>query len=148
MADVVRPGEGWLILPVAECIGREGRMMGRTWLFNGDPSHPYSVAAWRALQAGESPVPLIYRNRVVTRDEGLRRELLIRTWDGGVVWLQLHNSDAHRVKFAVAVPLGRAEYELPAGGRLLITADVPANGLLPMAIDFPAGASVEAQLVP
>ncbi len=50
--DVVHSGEGWFILPVAECIGREGRALGRTWLFDGDPSHPYSVAAWRALQPG------------------------------------------------------------------------------------------------
>lgn len=144
--DVVRPGEGWLIVPVAEFIGHEGRVLGRTCLFEGDERHPYSVAAWRALQPGESPAPLFYRNRVVPREGGLRRELLIRGWDGEPVRLQLHNTGVAAVKFAVATSLGRAEYELPAGAQLLVEVDLPPEGRLPVAIDYPTGVSIEARL--
>jgi hypothetical protein len=148
MADIVHPGEGWLIVPVAACMGREGRVMGRTWLFDGDPRHPYSVAAWRALQPGESPVPLLYRNGVVAQEGGLRRELLIRGWDNGAVSLQLRNAGPAAVKFIVASSLGAAAYELAQGARLLLALDVPADGLLPVAIDFPVGGAIEAQLAP
>jgi hypothetical protein len=146
LADVVRPGEGWVILPVAECIGREGRVMGSTWLFDGDPSHPYSVAGWRALQPGELPLPVLYRNRVVTRDGGLRRELFIRGWDGAPVRLQLLNAGTAVVKFTVATPRGGGEYELPAGAQLLLEIDVPADGRVLLALDYPAGTSIEARL--
>lgn len=146
--DVVRPGGGWLIVPVAEFFGHEGRVLGRTWLFDGDEHHPYSVVAWRALQPGESPEPLLYRNRVVPQDGGLRRELLIRGWGGEPVRLQLHNTGAGAVKFTVATPLGRAAYELPAGAQVMLGVDLPPEGRVPVAIDYPVDAAIEARLLP
>lgn len=146
--DVVRPGAGWLIVPVAEFLGHEGRVLGRTWLFDGDEHHPYSVAAWRALQPGEVPEPLLYRNRVAPQDGGLRRELLIRGWGSEPVRLQLHNAGAAAVKLAVSTPLGRAQYELAGGKELLLGVDLPPEGRVPVAIDYPADATIEARLVP
>lgn len=146
--DVVRPGEGWLIVPVAEFFGHEGRVLGRTWLFEGDERHPYSVAAWRALQPGESPVPLLYRNRVVEQATGLRRELLIRGWDSEPVRVQLHNAGGAAVKLTVSTPLARAEYELAAGKQLLLGVDLPPEGRVPVAIDYPADAVIEVRLAP
>jgi len=78
--DAVRADDGWLIVPAAKFIGREGAVMGRTWLYEGDERHAFSLAAYRALGAGERPVPMLYRNRLAGTDAAWRRELLVRTW--------------------------------------------------------------------
>jgi len=146
--DAVRAGEGWLIVPVAEFLGREGRVLGRVSLFAGDESHPFSVVAWRALQPGESPEPLLYRNRVVPHKGGLRRELLVRGWDNKPVRLQLRNAGAETVKLTVATPLSAAGFELAPGRQLLLELDLPPEGRMPVAVDYPVGASVAAGLLP
>ncbi len=144
----VRPGDGWLVVPVAEFLGHEGRVLGRTWLFGGDEHHPYSVAAFRALQPGEAPVPLLYRDRVVPQGDALRRELLVRGWDAAPVRLEVRNAGTAPAHFAVRTPDGQMENDLPAGLRLVIEVKLPATGLGPVALDYPAGARLEARLVP
>ncbi|MEJ1973231.1 MAG: hypothetical protein WDM96_12450 [Lacunisphaera sp.] len=144
---VVRSADGWLVAPVAEFFGREGRVMGRTWLFEGDEHHPYSVAAFRALQPGELPVPLLYRNRIVPRGGGVRRELLVRGWDAAPVYLELHNAGAGAVHFTAFAPAGRIENDLPAGARLVLEVSLSPSGFAPVAIDYPGAGQIEARLV-
>lgn len=144
----VRPGEGWVIVPVAQFLGHEGRVMGRTWLFEGDERHPYSVAAWRALGPGEKPVPLLYRNRVVAAGPKERRELLIRGWDNKPVPLAVGNRGSAAVHCTVWTPLGVVETDVGPGAEVVFEVQLPASGLTPAAIEFPAGARLEARLLP
>lgn len=146
--SVVHPGDGWLVVPVAKFLGHEGRVLGRTWLFDGDEHHPYSVAAFRALQPGESPVPLLYRDRIVPQGVTVRRELLVRGWGADPFHLELRNPGAASASFTVRTPIGQIENELPAGMRVVLEVNLPPTGLAPVAIDYPATARLEARLVP
>ncbi len=42
--------DGWLIVPVKQFAGREGRVEKRTWLFFGDAGSPFSLTAYRRLR--------------------------------------------------------------------------------------------------
>jgi hypothetical protein len=42
--------DGWLIVPVAQFVGHEGRVEKRTWLFSHDEESPFSLAAYRRLR--------------------------------------------------------------------------------------------------
>ncbi|HEY4299398.1 MAG TPA: hypothetical protein VGM73_00910 [Candidatus Didemnitutus sp.] len=84
---------GWLVVPASQFAGREGRVMGRTFLDRGDAANDLSLAAYRTLQPGEAPSPIIYRNVVRPAPAGFRCELRIRSWTG-------------KVKLQWAVPAG------------------------------------------
>jgi hypothetical protein len=42
--------DGWLIVPVRQFVGREGRVEKRSWLFFGDEASPFSLVAYRRLR--------------------------------------------------------------------------------------------------
>ena len=42
--------DGWLIVPVRQFVGREGRVEKRPWLFFGDETSPFSLVAYRRLR--------------------------------------------------------------------------------------------------
>jgi len=148
-SDAVRGGEGWLIVPAAKFIGREGAVMGRTWLYEGDEQHAFSLAAYRALGPGERPVPMLYRNRLTGTGPNLRRELLVRTWGGEPVQLELVNTGTSAANFTLGTPLGGTTGVLPAGARLRIEVPLPADIVSLITIDLPkpaAGAAAQAVL--
>jgi len=148
-SDAVRAGEGWLIVPAAKFIGREGTVMGRTWLYAGDEQHAFSLAAYRALGAGERPAPMLYRNRLTGTATTLRRELLVRTWDVEPVQLELVNTGGSVANFTLGTPLGGTTGELPPGARLRLTVPLPADIVSLLTVDLPkpaAGAAVPAML--
>ena len=42
--------DGWLVVPVRQFAGREGRVEKRPWLFFGDAASPFSLVAYRRLR--------------------------------------------------------------------------------------------------
>ncbi len=155
VAEVVRAGEGWLIVPAARFIGHEGSVMGRTWLYEGDEHHAFSLAAYRALREGEHPVPMVYRNRLVELEPGMRRELLVRTWGNTPLHLELTNPGDTAVQFNLRTPLGGVKELLPPGARRVLEISLPADITSLITVDFPhppaeaiAPALLEARLVP
>jgi hypothetical protein len=146
--SIVHPGDGWVVVPVAEFLGHEGRVMGSTWLFQGDEHHPYSVAAFRGLQPGESPVPLFYRNRVMADGPILRRELLVRGWDQVPLHLQIVNRSGGPAQFTVSSPAGNMEQQLADEKSVIFEVPLTASGLVPILIESPAAGRCEVQLVP
>ncbi len=148
---VVQPGEGWVVVPVARFFGKEGRVLGRTWLYDGDEHHPYSVAAFRALRAGEQPAPMIYRNRLFERGGQVQREFLVRNWSATPLRLELSNPGAASCHYTVYSSVGGTEGDLAPGAHALL--ELP----LPMAVSLfgvgytkpgPNGGRVEVRLLP
>jgi 4-amino-4-deoxy-L-arabinose transferase-like glycosyltransferase len=101
-AEELAPAAGWVVVPATRFIGREGRVAGRTWLFAGDERHPMSIAAYRRLGAEETMTPILYRHLRTQTGEGIRHELIVRTWD------------ASPVRFAI-------RHELGAAGSVVVT---------------------------
>ena len=120
---------GWLVVPLEQFMGREGRVMGR---IGGS-----DLAAYRTLRAGEHPQPLLYRHRLITAGDGLRRELLLRTWSDAPVRLELFNPGGAACRFDLRTPTGRVMDVVPAGARLVAEVPVPADLLALVTIDFP-----------
>ena len=149
---VVRPGEGWLIVPVAQFIGREGRVMGRTWLYDGDEHHPYSVVAFRALRAGEQPQRLVYRNRFFEKDGQMQREFLVKNWQSAPQRLELSNPGPATCHYTVYSSVGGTAGDLTPGARLLLEIPLPPDAVSIFGVGYPkpaAGAGwVEVRLLP
>lgn len=140
-AEAVRAGEGWLIVPAAKFIGHEGMVMGRTWLYEGDEHHAFSLAAYRAVGAGERPAPMLYRNRLTDTATTLRRELLVRTWGGEPVQLELVNPGGSAANFTLGTPLGGTTGVLPPGARLRIEVPLPVDRVSLITVDLPKPAA-------
>jgi hypothetical protein len=104
---VVGGSDAWLIVPVSRFIGREGNVVARVSLFQGDESSPFSLAAYRAPRAGEVPAPVMYRHIVTQHGPTFVHDLLVKTWP---------NQSVH---VTLAHPGGPATYEIvtPAGAR-------------------------------
>ena len=129
--------------------------MGRTWLYEGDGQHAFSLAAYRVLGAGERPLPLLYRNRLAGTATALRRELLVRTWDSRPVRLDLINNGGTAAPFTLRTPLGETTGMLPPGALRQLEVNLPADIVSLITIDFPkpetgavAPATLEVRLVP
>ena len=153
-AAVATGGDGWLVVPAARFMGREGRVVGRTWLYNGDDDFPYNLAAYRKLREGERPPPMVYRDRRTVRGAVQRRELLVRTWAGAPLRLELSNTGAAAGPFTLRTPAGAVTQVLPPRARLLLEVPLPAEGVGPIHLDQPAvpdgaaGANITARIVP
>jgi hypothetical protein len=130
---------GWLVVPAVAFRGREGEVVGRTWLFNGDGTSLHSVAAFRKLQPGESPPAMLYRYSDAAIPDGLRRQLLVKSWRPQV-HLRLRNPAAGAWRFEVQTVLGHTEGELAAGAEVLLPVAVPAGTLTEVAVSFHATA--------
>lgn len=148
--DIVAREPGWLIAPAAEFIGREGRVMARSSLRNGDEGNPFKLVAFRALQPGEEPGTLLYRNRLVETGASIQRQLLVRTWSAAPVRLEIANVGTEAVHFVVRTPFGEASNELSAGGRWWFEAVLPSDRAAPVVIEYPRvrGVRLEARLLP
>jgi hypothetical protein len=152
--EAARAADGWLIVPAARFIGREGAVMGRTWLYEGDERHAFSLAAYRVLGVGEQPVPLLYRNRLTGTATAWRRELLVRTWGDQPVKLELINPGGTATLFALRTPLSEFTDTLPPGARRRLEVPLPADLVSLITVDFPKSgpgappAMLEVRLVP
>lgn len=108
-------------------MGREGRVMGRTGLFN--------LAAYRKLQPGEQPQPLLYGYRARKLGDMLRDELLLRTWVDVPVRLEFFNPRSTACRFELCTPTATLTEEVPAGARLMLE--------VPMPVDIPAWVTID-----
>ena len=143
----VHSGVGWLIVPAARFIGREGNVVGRTWLLDGDENNVFSLAAYRALRPGERPPPVVYRNRSSTEAGRERRELLVRTWDDVPLRLELVNHAATGRDYEVRSPLGKVAGHIDSRQRQVVEIRVPANFPTLFVIESPlTGADQPGQL--
>lgn len=120
---------GWLVVPLDQFMGREGRVMGRTALLN--------LAAYRRLLPGEQPRPLLYGNKLIDQGGTLRREVLLRTWSDAPVRLELFNPGTVARRFVLRTPTGGVTDTLPPGARRVWEVPVPADILAAVTIDFP-----------
>lgn len=136
----VAPGTGWLIVPAARFVGREGQVVARTWLLDGDEQNIFSLAAYRALRPGEQPPPVLYRNRVARPDGGrARRELLVRTWDDAPLRIELLNPAAEARDFELRSPLGTVAGKIEPRQRHPIEVRVPAHFPALLTLEWPTG---------
>ena len=119
---------GWLLVPLEQFMGREGRVMGRTGLFN--------IAAYRTLRPGERPHPLLYRSRLIESGGQPRRELLLRTWSDAPVRLEFFNPGAADCHLKLRSPTAVMEQVVPAEARLVLEVPVPADVLSLVTVDF------------
>ncbi len=110
---------GWLVVPLEQFMGREGRVMGRTGLFN--------LAAYRKLQPGEKPQPLLYGYRARKLGEMLRDELLLRAWADAPVRLEFFNPRSTACRFELRTPTATLTQEVPAGERRVLEVPLRAD---------------------
>lgn len=104
---------GWLVVPAARFLGNEGRVLGRVWLYDGEPGNVFSIAAYRLLAASEVAPPLLYRHVATLQDSGVRHELLVRPGEGGRITLRF--SAEYACSVVIALPSGVSRGELPKG---------------------------------
>jgi hypothetical protein len=107
--------DGWLIVPATLFMGREGDVMGRTWLVAGEAAGPFSIAAYRSLRPGEAPRPVVYRNRGTAGAHSAFHELLVRAWLDAPLRLEVRNGGESPCRFEVASPSAVERGELAAG---------------------------------
>ncbi len=130
----VAAAPGWLLVPLEQFEGREGRVMGRVSL-------SLNLAGFRALRPGEHPQPLLYAQQLFTEGANFRRELLLRTWGDAPVRIEIFNPLSSACSFEVRTPTGRVADTVPAGSRRVVEVPVPADVLAVVTIDFPKPAS-------
>lgn len=134
--EFVRGARGWVIVPATRFLGREGRVAASVWLFGGDESSVYSLAAYRTLGAGEKPQTIFYRWRRTVAGGAVSYELLVKGEGGGAVRLALSNPSAGAFGFEWSSPLARAGGVLAAGARTVIALPVPAGVVSQVRVSF------------
>jgi hypothetical protein len=118
--ELVRGEPGWVAVPPAMFLGHEGRVAASVWLYNGDVASPFSVAAYRRLQAGEEPQPLLYGDARSDGPAGPEHELLVKTWDGKPIKFRLSNPGPGGVSYRLLSPLATRKGELPPATELTL----------------------------
>lgn len=139
--DLAKAEPGWVIVPAARFIGREGRVLARTWLFEGAEDSPFSLAAYRALGPGELPAPVLYRQRQIREAAGARWDLLVKVWTDPVVVLRLENPGASAWSYRIDTAAGRQEGELAAGASQPVTLALPVDAVSQVLVTFHAVAA-------
>lgn len=153
-AEFAGAEEGWVIVPAAQFIGREGSVMARCWLFEGDEQSPFSLAAYRQRPAGEIPPPVLYRARPTFAGNEVRWDLLVKAWAQPAVRLRFRNPGPTVWTYRISIAGGHTGGELPGGPPQMVTLQLPANEVSQVLVDFrapegtPPGAAPTVELVP
>ncbi len=134
--DFVRGNSGWVIVPAARFLGREGRVAASVWLFAGDENNNFSLAAYRTLGAGEKPRPIFYRQQRVTLEKSVTFELLVKPVSGEAVRLALANPAKSARGFVWLTPLAQNRGSLAAGERIVVEMPLPADAVGEIRIVF------------
>ncbi|MDI1249660.1 MAG: glycosyltransferase family 39 protein [Lacunisphaera sp.] len=125
--EFLRDKAGWIVVPAVRFMGREGRVHGRVYRNFGQDGHsPYGLAAYRQLQPGEKPPPLLYRSLRTNQPQGVTDDLLVRSWSGSAR-LRLHNPSAVIWHFALLAPDDRREGVLAPGEAWVVELRVPSD---------------------
>jgi len=120
--ELVETFPGWVVVPATRFIGREGRVAGSTWLFAGDERSPFSVAAYRRLDPGEKPQPLLYRNIVRRERGGWEHDVLVKTWSDESVRFNLRNRGGTAWRFVMLTASGVVRGEVAANAEITVLA--------------------------
>ena len=134
--EFLRGRKDWVIVTASRFIGREGQVVGSSWLFRGDENDPYSLVAYRLPGPGEQPGPFLYRQRWTTGNNALWRELLVKTFDEDTISLALTNPGAEIQNYSWFTPLHSGQGVLPAGARAELVLTVPRNAVVEVRIEF------------
>jgi len=115
---------GWLLTPVLDYAGREGRMLTRTWL---PPStfRFFGLAAHRRLRPGETPPTVLYANEPADNRTFARRRLLLRPGHDGLAGLKISNGRAESCRWLIITPQDEHRGELSAGGEMEMMLKLP-----------------------
>lgn len=125
----------WLVVPAFLFEGREGRVFGRTCLFKGEEKSAYSVAAYRALQPGESPVPILYHSSDFLINDGIQRKLLIKSWQPSIT-LHVKNPSELLWKFEVSTGSIHQSGQLQANEQIALEIPIGNHAPTEMTFDF------------
>jgi hypothetical protein len=123
--EVMKGRGGWLIVPAALFMGREGDVVARAWLFGGDPASPFSVAGYRAPRPGDVLAPLVYRRKGSDEARAAHRELLVRTWSDAPLRVHLGNASMRACHYTLSSPLASAQGDLAPHGSSEAAISVP-----------------------
>ena len=127
---------GWAIVPAGRFMGREGRVQGRVFRYFGqDGRSLYSLAAYRRLQPGEVPAPLLYRALRTGQPARTTDDLFVRSWTG-TVRLRLRHQSGPAWKFTILAPDERQEGVLAAGESREVTLRLPVDSAAQVLVDF------------
>jgi hypothetical protein len=123
--EFVHGEKGWVIVPATRFLGREGNVAASVWLFGGDPSNAYSVAAYRALGPGETPPVIVYRRGRTVTDTMITLNLLVESAAGRPLHVALSNPGEDAVTFEWATPIERGGGVLTAKAAVNLTLPLP-----------------------
>ena len=147
--DFTRGKPGWVVVPARRFLGREGRVAASVWLCRGDDGSPFSIAAYRPLQTGERPRPVIYRDLRSKDRDGVTHEVLVKTWGTDPARLLLSNPGSEAVGYRLLTPLGRISGEVPSIGTAIVEVLLPTDSVseVDVHLDSPkAGGFTEASV--
>ncbi len=134
--EFVGAAKGWFILPAVHFMGREGKVVAQTFLFAGDELSPFSLAAYRLRKSGETPKPVLYRNRKAVQGPEIRWDLLVKAWDRPEVRLQMANPDVSAWPYRIVTPSVQSEGELAAGKKVVVSLVLPAGEVSQVLVVF------------
>ena len=125
--ELMRGRSGWMVVSAPVLMGREGNVEARTWLFGGDPESPFSIAAYRALQPGETPRPNVYRRSTSSDDRAAFGELLVRSWSDRPITVSVRNTGRAPCRYVLSYPAGSQAGVVGAGDAAEVPVPLP-NG--------------------
>jgi hypothetical protein len=134
--DFVRGEKGWVIVPAARFLGREGHVAAKVILCDGDEKNPFSIAAYRTLDAGEKPLSIVYRQRRMATEKSVTYDLLVKTVSGVALRLALDNPGKNACGYAWATPLAQKRGVLAAGSHVIVEMPMPMNAVGEVQIAF------------
>lgn len=127
---------GWLLVPANRFKAQEGWVFGTTWLFNGDPESQYSVAAYRRLEPGEVPTPMVYRSSRSIESNRMVRHLTVKTWSA-TLRIRMNNPSGVPCQVVARTDGGvRRGFVLPSGDELILEIPVNSETLNDLTLEF------------
>jgi hypothetical protein len=127
--DFVRGEKGWVIVPATRFLGREGRVAASVCLFDGEENTIFSLAAYRALGAGEKTNLIVYRHRHVMTEKSVNYDLLVKTVSGKALSLALDNPGKSACGYVWATPMAQNKGVLAAGSRIVVEMPMPMDAV-------------------
>jgi hypothetical protein len=131
-------GKGWLIVPAERFVGREGAVKARVWLFQGDEASPYSLAAYRTLDAGEKLEPIFYRQRRTVAGNAVMFDLLVKSFDDLPLRLAFANPGRRARGYVWSTPLAEGRGLLAGGAKVVLSLPLSAAAVGQVRILFDA----------
>jgi hypothetical protein len=135
--EFVRDQPGWVIVPAARFVGREGRVAASVWWFDGTETSPFSVAAYRRLQPAETPPgPRIYQHEVTRRGDATRHEILLKTWSSDRCDIVISNTAGTTWRYEVITPAGHQIGRIEPNSTHPVEIGLPAGAVSQVIVDF------------